>query len=164
MTAFRLDTHIGTKESRDMVDPLSLAALVTILSGVGAGVTSEAGRQLLEGLRGLVTRFFPDTPETGADIDSVSRGTASDSVIERVATALRQRALTDEEFRAELSSWLGAAHTQESIRTSEDNVLNVVGGQTRITGGLLQGRDFSGTFTFGPPAAPKSGAADEVPE
>jgi hypothetical protein len=132
------------------MDPLSVSALVAVLSKVLGSAGDEAGRRLWQSLGGIVRRTFnrqgvarkeldtlPDTPDAAAD-DPV--------VIKRLAAALADEASQYPTAASALRQWLeAAAHTLNS----NEGVRNAITGP--VHGTSIQARDIHGGITLHPP-------------
>jgi hypothetical protein len=131
------------------MDPLSVSALVAVLSKVLGSAGDEAGRKLWQSLGGIIRRTFnrrgiarkeldalPDTPDAAAD-DPVA--------IKRLAVALADEANQYPTAASVLREWLEvAAHT---MNRSED-VHNAITGP--VHGTSIQARDIHGGITLHP--------------
>lgn len=131
------------------MDPITVAALTALASGVGG----DAGRQAWQGLAALVRRPFrgSSTDDAGGVTSGISSGEPEVAELENdpadplraqaLATALGVRAALDGEFRALLEEWWQSAQSGSS-----GEVRNSISGGTQ-NGPVLQGRDFS-SLTF----------------
>ncbi len=139
------DHEISVFDRRKHMDPISAGLLVAIATGAAG----EAGKQLWEGLTGLV-RSRPGDAPTQPDAISSNHGESelalfaeSSNDLDRarvLSESLTRRAERDEPFRAGLMQW----HQQaQALRTGDGETNNTISGGSQ-NGPVLQGRDFSG--------------------
>jgi hypothetical protein len=130
------------------LDPLTVPALVATITAVVAGATGEAGAQAWNVLADLVRRTFRQgSRERELVEDDLTNGDAPDAgSVDDLARRLVTRASDDRDFAAALRSWAATVHPAASDRGS---VTNIVDGNARVNGGLLQTREVHGPITFG---------------
>lgn len=123
-----------------MVDPVSVATLYTVLSGLLAGATGAAGGAAVASMGTLLRRAVghaePD-PETQRLLNSPQPGDA-----DLIAGYLLDAAREDDEFARDLQLWMGDAQTL----LQDGSTTNSVSGT--VTGPVIQGRDFSGPINL----------------
>ncbi|WP_411073563.1 hypothetical protein [Streptomyces sp. cmx-4-7] len=144
------------------MDPVSIGLLAALAGGVGG----ELGRQSWAGLSALVRRPF--SRGSGEQAPAISTGEAelahlSEEPDDRgraqaLSTALALRAAVDTDFRAGLAAWQQQA---AALRDQEGVVLNSITGGTQH-GPVLQGKNFTGGFTFNTPPAPPASPPSEA--
>jgi hypothetical protein len=128
-------------------DPLSVPALVAVITAVFAGTAGEAGANAWNSLVSLVRRTFgPGSEEDLEDLEDLVEDVPDASSVETLARQLAARALTDNAFADALRSWAVSALP---VSGGEGSVTNTVSGEARVDGGLVQARDISGPITFG---------------
>ncbi|WP_433528320.1 hypothetical protein ACQPYA_18395 [Micromonospora sp. CA-263727] len=123
-----------------------LAATVVPLASGAAG---EAGKQAWNSLLSAVRRRF------GRDAAAIESAVATGDAghVESVMGEVVRLAEHDAGFAEWLSEW---ARDAASLPHQHADVLNVIGEQAEITGGLVQAHTINGPVTFGtPPAAPR---------
>ncbi|MCM3886808.1 hypothetical protein [Frankia sp. R82] len=128
------------------LDPLSVPALVATLTAVLAGTAGEAGVQAWHALAGLVQRMFgsgsPARDLTERDPGALEPDPAA---VETLARHLAARALTDPVFAAALQSWAASTASVDA----PGSVTNIVDGNARVDGGLVQTHTIHGNITLG---------------
>lgn len=121
------------------MDPISLSALVALITKSAAG---EAGKSAWEGLVGLARRAFGHGPQAEAALRGTEEGDR-DAALD-LAGRLVQSAAADPELDGLLRSWI--ARAREAPGTG--NVTNNFGGNARVHGDVVQARDI-GTVNLG---------------
>ncbi|MEU5030392.1 hypothetical protein [Streptomyces milbemycinicus] len=149
------------------MDPVTAGALIAAVNAVVSGAGGEAGRRALEALGALsrrVLRRSPSDPaaDPGADPAADPAGDpgadpAGDGEpvaipyddperLRRLAELLVERARQDPELGRDLAAWMSRYGTPaQEVGT----VHNSISGDARITGPVIQGRDFQGPISFG---------------
>ncbi|MEU1789238.1 hypothetical protein ABZ553_25895 [Streptomyces sparsogenes] len=150
------------------MDPLTAGALIAAVNAAVSGAGGEAGRRALDGLGALARRVLrrgatdPGADPAGdpgadpgadpaadptADAEPVTIPYDDPERLRRLAELLVQRARQEPELRRDLAAWLNryGAPAEE-----HDTVHNSVSDGARITGPVIQGRDFHGPISFGP--------------
>ncbi|WP_199516390.1 hypothetical protein [Nucisporomicrobium flavum] len=126
------------------MDPALLAAITSAVTATAAA----AGTDAWKAFRTLVDRATvgrQDRPQILAQCETEIVGEEATRVISAV---LAGQAESDPVFDADVRTWLKSA-------SSTSDVHNVVSGSAQVSGPVLQGRDFSGTFHFGPAPEPR---------
>jgi hypothetical protein len=119
------------------LDPLSVPAVIAVISTVLAATASEAGKGLWDSLTGLVRRSFGhDSAPT-----RIIEGDPDPGQIEELAHTLTARAASDPDFAEALRGWSSLVPT--------GNVTNHIGDDAYIEGDVVQARDIHGSITFG---------------
>ncbi|MCC4318946.1 hypothetical protein [Streptomyces malaysiensis] len=129
------------------MDPVTAGALVTAVNAAASGAGGEAGRRALESFGALVRRVLRrGEGEPAGEPEPVAIPYDDGDRLRQLADLLVERARRDPEFGRDLAAWMrehgepaGAAGT----------VHNSVSGDARITGPVIQGRDFHGPINFG---------------
>ncbi|MFD8864788.1 MULTISPECIES: hypothetical protein [unclassified Streptomyces] len=137
------------------MDPLTAGALIAVVSGAGG----EAGRRALEGLSALSRRVLrrgaadPGADPAGdpgadpaGDGEPVTIPYDDPEQLRRLAELLVERARQDPELSRDLAAWMSRYGTPSGEAGA---VHNSVSGDARITGPVIQGRDFHGPISFG---------------
>jgi hypothetical protein len=132
------------------MDPVSVSALVAVLSKVLGSAADEAGRQLWQSLGSVVRRSFnrqgiarreldtlPNTPNAAVD---------DPAVIRRLAAALAAEASGTSSAASALREWLEVA---DRTLNSDESVHNAITGT--VHGTIIQARDIHGGITLHPP-------------
>jgi Tfp pilus assembly protein PilV len=117
---------------------MDAAVATVVLSSVNAAMNSasqEAGKQTWQSLVALVRRARREP-------DAVVEPVHADSL----TATLIEAAGRDPQFAADLCNWIESI---ARLAGSNDTVNNTVSNGARITGNVVQGRDFSGPITFG---------------
>ncbi|MEU1667855.1 hypothetical protein ABZ547_30635 [Streptomyces sparsogenes] len=146
------------------MDPLTAGALIAAVNAAVSGAGGEAGRRALDGLSALARRVLrrgatdPGADPAGdpgadpaadptADAEPVTIPYDDPERLRRLAELLVERARQDPELGRDLAAWLNryGAPAEE-----HGTVHNSVSGDARITGPVIQGRDFHGPISFGP--------------
>ncbi|ORT49025.1 hypothetical protein KBI5_14870 [Frankia sp. KB5] len=125
-----------------------MPALVATITAVLAGTASEAGAHVWNSLVDLVRRTFGagSRERELVESDLTDEEDADAESVDDLARHLAARALLDPDFADALRSWTTSA---QSTPTGDGSVTNIVGGNARIDGGLLQARDVHGSITLG---------------
>ncbi|ADI09843.1 hypothetical protein SBI_06723 [Streptomyces bingchenggensis BCW-1] len=150
------------------MDPVTAGALIAAVNAVVSGAGGEAGRRALEALGALSRRVLRRSPcdpgadpagDPGADpsgdpgADPAGDGEPvaipydDPERLRRLAELLVERARQDPELGRDLAAWMSRYGTPaQEVGT----VHNSISGDARITGPVIQGRDFQGPISFGP--------------
>jgi hypothetical protein len=130
------------------LEPLSAPALVATITAVLAGTASEAGADLWHSLVDLVRRTFGvgSRERELVESDLTDEEEPDAESVDSLSRHLADRARIDPDFAAALRSWTSSAQPAPG---GDGSVTNIVGGNARIDGGLLQARDVRGSITFG---------------
>ncbi|MDT0546777.1 MULTISPECIES: hypothetical protein [Streptomyces] len=141
------------------MDPLTAGALIAAVNAVVSGAGGEAGRRALEGLSALSRRVLrrgaadPGADPAGdpgadpaGDGEPVTIPYDDPEQLRRLAELLVERARQDPELSRDLAAWMSRYGTPSG---EADAVHNSVSGDARITGPVIQGRDFYGPISFG---------------
>ena len=118
-----------------MVEPISVAALCTLLGGVLTGATDAAGAAIVSSLSKLLRRAVR------RDEDEIKQLLASSEPadLEVLAGYLVNAARDDADFAREVQAWMTNA---ETFMHDSSTTTNSISGT--VTGSVLQGRDFNG--------------------
>ncbi|MGW3563138.1 hypothetical protein ACWDSL_04415 [Streptomyces sp. NPDC000941] len=149
------------------MDPVTAGALIAAVNAVVSGAGGEAGRRALEALGALsrrVLRRDPSDPAADPGADPAADppgGPGADPAgdgepvaipyddperLRRLAELLVERARQDPELGRDLAAWMSRYGTPaQEVGT----VHNSISGDARITGPVIQGRDFQGPISFG---------------
>jgi hypothetical protein len=146
------------------MDPIAAGALSTLASSVG----TTLGQNAWAALGALVARRFRSrdgSPEP-EQADQVTAGTGEVEFRElatsprdidkadRLADVLTKRAESSEDFERELDTWW--SHTAQVLLSLPDNsTTNSISGT--VKGPAVQGRDFTGSISFGDTRPPEVG-------
>ncbi|MBL1118924.1 hypothetical protein JK364_42165 [Streptomyces sp. 110] len=136
------------------MDPVTTGALVAAVNAAVSGAGGEAGRRALDSFGALVRRVLrrgegepagePD-PEPGGP-DPVAIPYDDGVRLRQLADLVVERARQDPEFGRDLAAWM-REHGEPAGEAGA--VHNSIGGNARITGPVIQGRDFQGPISFG---------------
>ncbi|GAA0934867.1 MULTISPECIES: hypothetical protein [Streptomyces violaceusniger group] len=134
------------------MDPVTAGALVTAVNAAVSGAGGEAGRRALESFGTLVRRVLrraegepAGDPGSGGP-DPVAIPYDDGARLRQLADLLVERARQDPEFGRDLAAWM-REHGESAGEAGA--VYNRIGGNARITGPVVQGRDFQGPISFG---------------
>ncbi|WP_275559501.1 hypothetical protein [Streptomyces sp. 5-6(2022)] len=138
------------------MDPVTAGALVAAVNAAVSGAGGEAGRRALDSFGTLVRRVLrrgegepAGEPEPGPEpgLDPAAIPYDDGARLRQLADLLVERARQDPEFGRDLAAWMrehgGAAEEEPGA------VHNSVAGDARVTGPVIQGRDFHGPISFG---------------
>lgn len=124
------------------MDPISVSALVAVLSKVLDGAAGQVGGQLWQSLTSLVKRACRHD-ETRTAIDALPSRAEDSAAVDQLAEALVAEARENPAADTELRRWLA-----ETTRTlNQSNVSNTVHGN--VSGNVVQARDIHGDIRFG---------------
>ncbi|WAP56248.1 hypothetical protein [Streptomyces sp. S465] len=132
------------------MDPVTTGALVAAVNAAASGAGGEAGRRALESFGTLVRRVLrrgEGDPAGAPEPEPVAIPYDDGPRLRQLADLLVERARQDQEFGRDLAAWMrahGAAAEEQGA------VHNSITGDARITGPVVQGRDFHGPISFGP--------------
>ncbi|RBQ17832.1 hypothetical protein DP939_23525 [Spongiactinospora rosea] len=119
------------------MDPSIIPALAAVISAAVGGAAGEAGKSAWTSLTSLVRRRFGR--ETAAELEPGANST-------EMAEDLVNRAGADPEFARALAEWM--SETSKVVQQKHD-VVNVIGGEARITGPVVQAGDVFGSINLG---------------
>lgn len=138
------------------MEPLSVAMLVALASGLGGAAGAEAWQRLSDLVcrpfrRGAAHTAHPDNDEAESSQRALQRlqSHPDGAMAQALLNALDRRSATDADFAQSLAAW--AAQVQ-ATNISVSEVRNVVSGGTQGT--VLQVRDVNGSINLGAPPAP----------
>jgi hypothetical protein len=137
------------------MDETTLALVTAAITSIITGATGEAGKGAWASLVAMVKKTFGKKGEQEAPLELVGAVKTEERDVIELSEILVERAGQDSEFASELSAWL--KDVKDLARA--DGPTNVVAGSARITGPVIQGRDFSGPISFGTPTS--NGHEDE---
>jgi hypothetical protein len=123
------------------VDPISVSALVTLLSRISGGVADRAGEQLWESLTTLVRRTFGRRSTSLEAVKRLDERPGDPDSIRALAEALATDAARDPQAGAQLRHWAADAE-----RVISDGTVNRVTGN--VYGNVVQARDIHGDINF----------------
>ncbi|MEQ4719629.1 hypothetical protein [Nonomuraea sp. B19D2] len=129
------------------MDETALALVTAAITSLITGATGEAGKGAWTSLVAMVKKTFGKKGEQEPPLELVEAVKVEDRDVIELSEILVERAGQDAEFASELSAWL----KDVKVLAKSDGPTNVVAGNARITGPLIQGRDFSGPISFGAP-------------
>ncbi|PZG40962.1 hypothetical protein C1I98_22245 [Spongiactinospora gelatinilytica] len=122
------------------MDPSIIPALAAVISAVVGGAAGEAGKSAWTSLTSLVRRRFGR--ETAAELEPGANSTSTE-----MAEDLVNRAGADPEFARALAAWM--SETSRVVQQQKHDVVNVIGGEARITGPVVQAGDVFGSINLG---------------
>ncbi|MGA6157987.1 hypothetical protein ACPEIC_32070 [Stenotrophomonas sp. NPDC087984] len=129
------------------MDPVTAGALVTAVNAAVSGAGGEAGRRALESFGTLVRRVLRrGEGEPAGEPEPVAIPYDDGERLRQLAELLVERARRDPEFGRDLASWM-REHGEAAGEAGA--VHNSIAGDARITGPVIQGRDFNGPISFG---------------
>jgi hypothetical protein len=131
------------------MDPVTTGALVAAVNAAVSGAGGEAGRRALESLGALARRVWRrGDAEPAGEPEPVTIPYDDEERLLRLADLLVERSRQEPEFGRDLAAWL--REFGEPGERESGAVHNSISGDARITGPVVQGRDFHGPITFGP--------------
>lgn len=123
------------------MEPFTTAALAAALTTLVNGVAGEAGKTAWVSMRSFVTSRLTRHPEAIEAI-AVLEATPTDAVAaERLAVSLGDLARHDRTAAAWLAAWFTEVQTQTPVS-------NVIAGQARISGNVVQTHTVNGDIHF----------------
>ena len=126
------------------MDTASAGAIAAAVSAAAASAGTEAGRHAWESLLDLCRRIGRGRP--GAEI-ALPDDAGDEDQVRQLTTGVIDESERDEAFAADLETWAGQHGF--TVRIDRGSVHNTVSGNARISGPVIQGRDFSGPISFG---------------
>ncbi|SHN29845.1 hypothetical protein [Cryptosporangium aurantiacum] len=131
------------------MDPISAAALSAVLVPLATGAAGEAGKLALDRLVTFVRdRFGRGSPAAEAGTELIAHP-AEEPDAPRLAVLLEQAAADEDDVADWLRGWMQSSAPLVGAPTE---VSNIVAGQARVSGPVIQAHTISGPITFGPPA------------
>ncbi|MER8159401.1 hypothetical protein [Streptomyces sp. NPDC094472] len=129
------------------MDPVTAGALVTAVNAAVSGAGGEAGRRALESFGTLVRRVLRrGEGEPAGEPEPMAIPYDDGERLRQLADLLVERARQDPGFGRDLASWMREHGTPAGEAGA---VRNTITGNARITGPVIQGRDFHGPISFG---------------
>ena len=133
------------------MDPITSAALSTVIVPLASGAAGEAGKQAWATLTTFVkARLGRESPPAAA-IEQIDQ-TADPGYADELAGHLHRLSNDDPQAAQWLATWLNSA---SALVHQTTHVSNVIGGQAQVHGPVVQGHTFSG-LTFTTPPAPQT--------
>ncbi|OEU88399.1 hypothetical protein DB35_19000 [Streptomyces abyssalis] len=126
------------------MDTASASAIAAAVSGAASSVGTEAGRHAWESLLALCRRVGGRQPGDGI---ALPEDEGDEEQVRVLTTRVIEESERDGDFAAGLESW--AAQHGFPLRVDSGSVSNTISGDARVSGPVIQGRDFSGPITFG---------------
>jgi hypothetical protein len=126
------------------VDPLSVSALVAVLSKISSTVGEEAGRQLWQSLSAVVRRVFQRRSKAQEALDAFVDQPGDPAKTKELAEALAAEAQRNPTVEAELRRWL---RTADRTLGHDSSVHNTISGT--VHGTVIQSRDIEGDIRLG---------------
>jgi hypothetical protein len=128
------------------MDPITASALTAVLLKVGEGVTSEAGKQLWEKFTGVVKGAFGRTAPEVSAARELEAGNADRGQVEALAQVLAAQSERDPELAEDLRAWIAEV---EQRSPNGGDVTNIISGNAKVRGNVLQTRDVHGNINLG---------------
>lgn len=130
------------------MDPVSASAITAAVGAAASSAGTEAGRHAWESLVALYRRAVAARTGTGTgDEVALPDDPADERQVRDLTTRVIDETGRDEAFATDLESWAG--EHGYTVRAERDTVHNTISGDARITGTVIQGRDFSGPINLG---------------
>jgi hypothetical protein len=128
------------------MEPFTTAALATALTTLVNSAAGEVGKTAWTSLTGFLrTRSGRDTaPGTALATLEEAPGDRQNAV--RLATLLTELANTDEAAAAWLNPWF--EQVRAATVTTAGPAVNIISGQARVHGPVIQGQTFNGPIHF----------------
>lgn len=130
------------------MDPITTAALATVVTGLANGATGEAGKQAWGSLVTAVRRLCGHDSAPGKAVQELAGPPEDRAHAEELAAVLTRAAERNPEFSAQLNAWIRDARR---VTGGDHNVSNTISGDARIEGAAVQTGDVSGSINFGSP-------------
>jgi hypothetical protein len=126
------------------VDPVSVSALVTLLSKIFDGTTGKVGEQLWENLTSVVRRAFDRRSTSVEAAKRLGERPGDADSIRALAEALIADSARDPQGAAQVRHWMVRA---ERTLVDEGRISNTATGND-VHGPIVQARDIRGDITF----------------
>jgi hypothetical protein len=126
------------------MDTASAGAIAAAVSAAASSAGTEAGRHAWESLLALCRRI--GTGRAGDEV-ALPDDAGDEEQVRTLTTRVIEESERDEAFAADLEAWAGRHGF--TVRIDSGSVHNTVSGDARVSGPLIQGRDFSGPINFG---------------
>jgi hypothetical protein len=124
------------------VDPLSVSALVTLLSKIFNGTTDKVGEQLWDNLTSVVRRTFGRRSTSVEAAKRLGERPGDPDSMRALAEALIADSARDPQGAVQIRHWVAQAERAIGQGGMVNNVDRTVAGQ------LFHGRDVKGDITF----------------
>jgi hypothetical protein len=128
------------------MDAASASAVAAAVSAAASSAGTEAGRHAWESLLALCRRIGGGRSGTGDEV-ALPDDAGDEQQVRDLTTRVIEESERDEVFAADLESW--ARQHGLTVRAERDTVHNTISGDARISGTVIQGRDFSGPINLG---------------
>lgn len=125
------------------MDPISVSALVSLLSNIFNGTSDRVGEQLWDSLTSVVRKLFGRRSTSVEAAKRLGERPGDQDAITALAQALVTESARDPQAAAQLRHWVAEA---ESTIAEDQRVTNVISGDVR--GNVVQSRDIHGDITF----------------
>ncbi|MCO5972158.1 hypothetical protein [Actinoallomurus soli] len=125
------------------MDPLSVSALVTLLSKIFDGATDKVGEQLWDDLTSVVRRVFGRRSTSVEAAKRLGERPGDVDATRALAEALIADSARDPQGAAQIRHWVARA---ERALAPEGSATNTIDGS--VTGNVVQARDIRGDITF----------------
>ena len=139
------------------MDPITAAALSTTLMPLVSGAAGEAGKKAWESLAAFVGKRFGRRSDAAKAARSLAQHPDDAEHGELLAGILERAAAQDGDVADWIREWLRDAAPLADPRGAQvTTVTNVVSGNARVHGPVIQSHTISGPITFGASATPPS--------
>jgi hypothetical protein len=138
-----------------MVDPVTTAALAATIAPLVSGAAGEAGKQAWQSLTSFVRGRWGREATVTVDAEALAADPADAACQTRLVEGLYRLTQDDGEAAQWVRTWL---HDSAALVDQHQAVVNVISGEARVHGPVVQAHTISGSVTFGATPAP---AADE---
>lgn len=125
------------------LDPVSISALVTVLTKLYDGALDRAGEQTWDTLTGLVHKLFGRRSTPAQAIERLDAHPGDPEAINALAHTLTTAAAQNPEAAQQLHVWLTTA---QQTHLDQNNTTNTITGT--VHGKVVQARDIHGNITF----------------
>lgn len=125
------------------MDPVSVSALVALLSKIFDGAAGKAGEQAWDSLSSTVRRAFSRRSTSAEAVKRLGERPGDPEAIKALAEALVADSDLDPQAAVQLRHWMAGA---QRTLAGGGSVTNVVSGEVR--GNVVQSRDIHGGITF----------------
>ncbi|MFC4118301.1 hypothetical protein [Nonomuraea zeae] len=129
------------------MDETALALVSAAITSLVTGATGEVGKGAWTSLVAMVKKTLGKNGEEQPTLELVEAVRTEKRDVIELSEVLVEQAGQDAEFASDLRAWL----EDVKVLAKSDGPTNIVAGSARITGPVIQGRDFSGPISFGTP-------------
>ena len=139
------------------MDPITAAALSATVMPLVSGAAGEAGKKAWESLAAFVGKRFGRRSDAATAARALAQHPDEAQHGELLAGILERAAALDGDVADWIREWLrDAAPLADPQGAQVSTVTNVVSGNAKVHGAVIQSHTISGPIAFGSPTAPPS--------